>query len=82
MTVKLYRDQQGRPEGAPIATSAAPYGARLRATLDAQRPTRMPPSWVLDKIADESLHGGFTGSRYGTCTKCFLKFNKSATHAC
>jgi hypothetical protein len=82
MSVKLYRDRSGQPEGAPIATQAAPYGARLRANLDAQRPTTMPPAWVLDKIADESLHGGFTGSRYGTCPSCFLKFNKNAPHAC
>lgn len=82
MAIKMYRDLQGRPEGAPIATSAAPYGARLRATLDAQRPTRMPPAWVLDKIADESLHGGFTGDRYPTCPRCFLKVNKNAPHEC
>jgi hypothetical protein len=80
--MKLYRDPQGRPEGAPIATSAAPYGARLRATLDAQRPTRIPPSWVLDKIAEEKIHGGTNTAQYTTCTGCFLRVNKNAKHEC
>jgi len=31
----------------------------------------MPPSWVLDKIADEKLHGGY--NKIPTCPSCWLK---------
>lgn len=78
--MRMLRDPQGQPEGAPISKVASPYGARLRATLDLARPTRIPPSWVLDKIADEQLSGKYTDLRNPVCTGCFTR--KAANGSC
>jgi len=49
----------------------APPRGRERPIVYAERErTPMPPSWVLDKIADQKLHGGY---KMPTCTTCFQK---------
>lgn len=69
-------------EGAPTPRNIAPYGARLRANLDArdfgQAP--MPPQWALDAAAEESLTAGYSRRKNPPCVVCGVM--KSATGAC
>lgn len=41
---------------------------------------RPPPQAVLDAIAEETLHKGFTGSRHPLCKRCFTR--RASTGAC
>lgn len=41
---------------------------------------RPPPQAILDKIAEETLHKGFTGPRHPLCQVCFTR--KSSLGAC
>lgn len=34
---------------------------------------RIPPQWILDRIAEETVHKGFTGKRHQTCPVCFVR---------
>lgn len=75
-------------EGAPTRNDLRPYGARLRERLD-PRPdqlgfgedgVRVPPSWVLDKLADETISGRYTLTKNPRCEKCGVL--KSLTGEC
>lgn len=68
-------------EGAPKPGNLATPGAKLRATIDPRNsdgtPDRpfgevrtSPPSWVLDKIAEETLTGGFSRKANAICGTC------------
>ncbi len=54
-----------------------PSNLRLGAILDAQTAERksatVPPQWVLDKIADQSITGGYKigKKRANVCARCF-----------
>lgn len=34
---------------------------------------RPPPQWLLDKMAEETIHKGFTGKRHQVCQRCFTR---------
>lgn len=33
----------------------------------------IPPQWLRDKIAEETIHKGYTGKRHETCPRCFTR---------
>lgn len=69
--------------GAPaVVPGSLPYGHRLRAKLDAQTPTIIPPAWVLDKIAEESVYGPARDRKSPVCTTCFTRKSASGTCFC
>lgn len=89
MTLKYAKHKGGgkkartrpRQYGGPAAVPGSmPYGFRLRAKLDAQVPTAMPPAFVLDKIAEESVYGPARDRKNPTCGTCFTR--KSAAGTC
>lgn len=41
-----------------------------------------PPTWLLDKIADEKLKGGFNTSRSNQCPICFQQKSKNGSCGC
>lgn len=64
-----------------VCSGGMPYGYRLRKTQEAQQTDHaMPPSWVLDKIAEESVYGPERDRKNQVCTSCFAR--KSAAGIC
>lgn len=61
-------------EGAPTPRDLRPYGAKLRDRLDPQlgfgEARRIPPADVLDRLAEESLTGGYSRKRNPICGEC------------
>lgn len=43
---------------------------------------RPPPSWVLDRIAEEKMTGGFNVSASNICTDCFTARADNGTCYC
>jgi hypothetical protein len=41
-----------------------------------------PPSWLLDKIADEKLKGGFVTKKSNLCTGCYTYRSVNGTCGC
>lgn len=91
MTLKYAKHKGGskkartRPRvyGGPAAVPGSmPYGYRLRAKLDAQTPTAMPPPWVLDEIAEESVYGNKRDRKNPVCTSCFTRKTPAGTCYC
>ncbi len=65
-----------------------PSNLRLGALLDAQTADRkaqaMPPQWVLDKIANQSITGGYKigKKRANVCERCYSKRSVNGTCLC
>lgn len=68
--------------GPAVVPGSMPYGYRLRAKLDAQVPTAMPPAFVLDKIAEESVYGPERDRNNPVCTTCFTRRTPAGTCYC
>lgn len=43
---------------------------------------RPPPQAVLDRMAEETIHKGFTGSRHPACPRCFTRQSSSGACNC
>jgi len=43
---------------------------------------KMPPQWLLDKIADEKFSGGFVLKRRNLCNVCFEYRSANGTCGC
>ncbi len=66
--------------GPAVVPGGLPYGYRLRAKLDTPRDHAMPPVWVLDEIAEESVYGPKRDRKSPVCPNCFTR--KSASGIC
>jgi hypothetical protein len=73
MRVKKAKRRPGRQEFIPdVPVQAAPYGARLRAKLDAPQnfgTRKLPPS-VTDAVAERKISGGFNTARKNLSKCC------------
>jgi hypothetical protein len=66
-----------------VISGSMPYGYRLRATHEAQKSDHaMPPPWVLDKIAEESVYGPKRDRKNPVCTICFARKTPAGTCFC
>lgn len=43
---------------------------------------RRVPGWLLDKIAEEKLGGGYTSKRNPVCPNCFVRKATNGTCSC
>lgn len=43
---------------------------------------KVPPSWLLDKLADEKLSGGYNTKRSNVCVSCFVARSSNDTCMC
>jgi len=78
MIISRTRPRRPRQRVTPLdATMSYPKDDSPNWTGGGHRP---PPQAVLDKLAEATLHKGFTGSRHPLCTRCFTR--KAATGAC
>lgn len=68
--------------GPAVVPGSLPYGYRLRAKLDVPRDHPMPPAWVLDEQAEESVYGPKRDRRSPVCTSCYTRKSASGTCFC